>query len=61
MRNFLPLLFSRIRRGSWPEKLLLAGSLTVVLVGIWARLYRLGLPDSQVFDEVYFPVFAKRL
>ena len=27
-------------------------------IGIWARLYHLGTPSSQVFDEVYFPVFA---
>ena len=29
-----------------------------VLAGIFFRFYKLGFPDKQVFDEVYFPVFA---
>lgn len=32
-----------------------------VFFGVLARAYRLGYPDKPVFDEVYFPVFAKNM
>jgi dolichyl-phosphate-mannose--protein O-mannosyl transferase len=32
----------------------------VSLLGIVARFYHLGFPAAQVFDEVYFPVFANQ-
>jgi len=30
-----------------------------LVIGLAARGYRLGFPNKQVFDEVYFPVFAQ--
>lgn len=31
----------------------------IVAYGIFFRVYHLGFPNKQVFDEVYFPVFAR--
>lgn len=44
---------------SIPLRLLLALCVGIGVIGIWARVYNLGWPAKQVFDEVYFPVFAK--
>lgn len=43
---------------SLAQKALLLLSGLALAVGIWARIYNLGFPAKQVFDEVYFPVFA---
>lgn len=31
----------------------------IIVYGIFFRAYHLGFPNKQVFDEVYFPVFAQ--
>ena len=48
---------------SWTKnlpKIFLALIVACVIVGVFARTYHLGLPTAQVFDEVYFPVFAEK-
>jgi len=38
--------------------ILLGLTVVAIVLGVWARAYNLGYPNKQVFDEVYFPVFA---
>jgi len=46
---------------SWikrPTNILLIVCAVAIVTGIFFRIYNLTFPDKQVFDEVYFPVFA---
>lgn len=45
-------------RGPFGILVVLAG--LAILAGIFLRFYNLSFPDKQVFDEVYFPVFANK-
>lgn len=44
---------------TWSYLALLFVAVCALAVGLWARLYALGAPPVRVFDEVYFPVFAR--
>jgi len=46
---------------SWlkrPANILLVICTIAIATGVFFRIYNLTFPDKQVFDEVYFPVFA---
>lgn len=42
------------------KKAFLVFVIAALAVGVFARTYNLSLPKVQVFDEVYFPVFAEK-
>ncbi len=44
--------------GSWSYRSMLLVAGCALVVGLWARVYSLGSPSRQVFDEVYFPTYA---
>lgn len=44
---------------TWSYNAVLFTSVCAIVVGLWARLYDLGSPSERVFDEIYFPVFAR--
>jgi dolichyl-phosphate-mannose--protein O-mannosyl transferase len=48
-----------LRRLIKPINILIVLVAISVVIGVIFRFYNLGFPDKQVFDEVYFPVFAK--
>ena len=58
MKHWLMSWQNQYRKQAAPVKLLTVLFALAVLLGIWARLYKLGSPDKIIFDEVYFPVFA---
>lgn len=43
----------------WSYHFMMLIALWALATGLWARLYNLGFPSKQVFDEVHFPVFAR--
>ena len=45
---------------SWAYRSVLVLSVVTVLVGLWARLYNLGFPGQRIWDEIYFPVMARK-
>ena len=51
----------KVRAGSkvWAYRMLVVVALAAVVLGIGARVYHLGFPDKRMWDEVYFPVFAR--
>jgi dolichyl-phosphate-mannose-protein mannosyltransferase len=44
---------------SWPYYSVLILAAYAFVLGLWARLYRLGFPPRRVFDEIYFPIDAR--
>ena len=45
---------------SWAYRSLLLLTLLTLAVGLWGRVYDLGFPAKQVWDEIYFPVMADK-
>ena len=45
---------------SWAYRSLLLLTLLTLAVGLWGRVYDLGFPARQVWDEIYFPVMADK-
>ena len=45
---------------SWAFLSVLFLSLGTLTVGVWARVYQLGFPERRIWDEVYFPVMARK-
>jgi hypothetical protein len=43
---------------SWAYRSLLLLTLLTLAVGLWGRLYDLGFPAKEMWDEIYFPVMA---
>ena len=48
------------RDTSWAYRSVLVLSAVMVLVGLWARVWKLGFPGQRVWDEIYFPVMARK-
>ncbi len=48
------------RETSWAYRSVLALAAVTVLVGLWARVWKLGFPGERVWDEIYFPVMARK-
>ena len=48
------------RDGSWAYRSVLALSAVTIVVGLWARVWRLGFPGQRIWDEIYFPVMARK-
>ena len=45
---------------SWAFFSVLFLSLGTLAVGVWARVYQLGFPERRIWDEIYFPVMARK-
>jgi dolichyl-phosphate-mannose-protein mannosyltransferase len=54
MKSFLT------RDRSWAYVPVLLMSVFLIVVGLWARLYNLGFPPERIWDEIYFPVMARK-
>jgi dolichyl-phosphate-mannose-protein mannosyltransferase len=54
MRSFLT------HERSWAYRSVLFLAVFTVVVGVWARLYNLGFPGQRIWDEIYFPVMARK-
>jgi dolichyl-phosphate-mannose-protein mannosyltransferase len=48
------------RDSPWAYRSILVLSLVTVLVGLWARVWKLGFPGQRIWDEIYFPVMARK-
>ena len=48
------------RDSSWAYRSVLALAAVTVLVGLWARVWKLGFPGQRIWDEIYFPVMARK-
>jgi dolichyl-phosphate-mannose-protein mannosyltransferase len=46
-------------RQVWAEYALIFIGVSALAIGWFARLYRLGFPPRLIWDEIYFPVFAR--
>jgi dolichyl-phosphate-mannose--protein O-mannosyl transferase len=46
-------------RGPWADYALVFVAVFALATGWFARLYDLGRPDRMIWDEIYFPVFAR--
>ena len=51
--------FSGADRQVWADYALVLIGVFALAIGWFARLYRLGLPRRMIWDEIYFPVFAR--
>jgi dolichyl-phosphate-mannose-protein mannosyltransferase len=49
------------RDSSWAYRSVLVLTVVTVLVGLWARVWKLGFPGQRIWDEIYFPVMARKL
>jgi dolichyl-phosphate-mannose-protein mannosyltransferase len=45
---------------SWAYGSVLVMAVFTVVLGVWGRLYQLGFPPKRIFDEIYFPVMARK-
>ena len=48
------------RERSWAYRSVLLMAAFTLVVGVWARLYDLGYPPKRIWDEIYFPVMARK-
>ena len=48
------------RETSWAYRSVMVLAVITVLVGLWARVWKLGFPGERVWDEIYFPVMARK-
>jgi dolichyl-phosphate-mannose-protein mannosyltransferase len=48
------------RDSSWAYRSVLALAVVTTLVGLWARVWKLGFPGQRIWDEIYFPVMARK-
>jgi dolichyl-phosphate-mannose-protein mannosyltransferase len=60
MRSFLNLKSFLNKDRSWAFRAMMFMAAGALVVGLWARLYNLSFPDHIMFDELYFPDFARR-
>jgi dolichyl-phosphate-mannose--protein O-mannosyl transferase len=44
----------------WAYRSVLLVTLLTLAAGLWARVYDLGFPNKEVWDEIYFPVMANK-
>ena len=51
--------FSVADRRVWADYALVFVGVFALAIGWFARLYRLGFPPRQIWDEIYFPVYAR--
>ncbi len=54
MKSFLT------RDRSWAYSSVLLMTVFTLIVGVWGRLYQLGFPPEKIWDEIYFPVMARK-
>src|SRR5919112_1482307 len=54
-----PVKSSGADRQVWADYALVLIGVFALAIGWFARLYRLGLPRRMIWDEIYFPVFAR--
>jgi dolichyl-phosphate-mannose-protein mannosyltransferase len=47
------------RETSWAYRSVVALAATTILVGVWARVWKLGFPEQRMWDEIYFPMMAR--
>jgi dolichyl-phosphate-mannose--protein O-mannosyl transferase len=45
---------------SWAYRSVLVLAIFTLVLGVWARLYNLGYPPRSMWDEIYFPVMARK-
>ena len=50
---------SGVDRRPWADYALVFLAAFALAIGWFARLYRLGFPPRQIWDEIYFPVYAR--
>ena len=48
------------RDSSWAYRSVLVLSAVTVLIGLWARVWKIGFPGKRIWDEIYFPVMARK-
>jgi len=48
------------RDGSRAYVAVLLMTILALVVGVWGRLYQLGFPPERIWDEIYFPVMARK-
>ena len=48
------------RDRSWAYFPVLLMAVFMSVVGLWARVYDLGFPGQRIWDEIYFPVMARK-
>jgi dolichyl-phosphate-mannose-protein mannosyltransferase len=48
------------RDRSWAYRSVLLMAAFTLVLGVWARLYNLGYPPRRIWDEIYFPVMARK-
>ena len=48
------------RDSSWAYRSVLVVAVVTVVVGLWARVWKLGFPGQRIWDEIYFPVMARK-
>ncbi len=60
MKSFLRMESLLNKERSWAFRAMLLLAVLTLAVGVWARLYNLGFPPMKMFDEIYFPVMAKK-
>jgi dolichyl-phosphate-mannose-protein mannosyltransferase len=49
-----------VRDTSWAYRSVWLMTLLMLAVGAWGRVYQLGFPRSRMWDEIYFPVMARK-
>src|SRR5215211_1879285 len=54
MRSFLT------QDRSWAYRSVLLLAVFTLAVGVWARVWKLGFPGERSWDEIYFPVMARK-
>jgi dolichyl-phosphate-mannose-protein mannosyltransferase len=45
---------------SWAYRSVLLMGVVTLAVGMWGRVYNLGFPPQRIWDEIYFPVMARK-
>ena len=48
------------RNSSWAYRSVFVLSVVTILIGLWARVWKLGFPGQKIWDEIYFPVMARK-
>jgi dolichyl-phosphate-mannose-protein mannosyltransferase len=60
MKSFLDLRSFLNKDRSWAFLAMMLLAAGALVVGLWARLYNLSFPPRMMFDELYFPDFARK-
>ena len=48
------------RNSTWAYRSVFVLSVVTILIGLWARVWKLGFPGQKIWDEIYFPVMARK-